>query len=254
MQRFLFTCLLLCAGRAHAEDNLRPFVFSLDGNTIAKRRIALESGVGYNGVTDLGGGLQPDDARHVAVWLAGQVGITDRVEIGAAFQFGDAPDLTFGFNQARIDLRVRVLGPFKKAPIWVTLGLGYQADALLQHAITATLAATARLGRFNLTFNLRAAHYFHAGRDPIDIFVTAGALVRATRWLSVGAEYVGEELEGVGDEDEAELGAAGGRHYVGPTVVFPILDGRLRLNLTGGAIITGAEVGPMLRGSVAYLF
>lgn len=254
MSRLMFTCLLLCAAPALAEENLRPFVFSLDGMTVAKKRISLESGVGYNGITDFGGGLQPDDARHLAVWLAGAVGITDRVELGGAFQFGDAPDLTFGFNQARVDVRVRVLGPFKKVPIAVSLGLGYQADALLQHAITAALAASARFGRFNLTLNVRAAHYFHPGRDPIDIFVTAGALVRATQWLAIGAEYVGEELEGVVDGAEAELGAIGGRHYVGPTIVFPIMQGRLRINATGGTIITGHEIGPMLRGSVAYLF
>jgi len=242
------------ASGARADEDLRPFLFSLDGNTIARRHIALETGGGYNGLPDAGGGLQPDDARRAALWIAAAVGLHDRVELDGAFQFGDVPDATFGFSQARIDLRVRVLGPFKRVPIAISLGAGYQADALLQHALTGVLAATATLGRVRLTVNVRAAHYFHLGRDPVDVFVTAGALVRATPWLAVGAEYLGEELEGALADDEQELGGPGGRHYLGPTLVGWLAGARLRINTTAGAVITREGAGPMVRGSLAYLF
>jgi hypothetical protein len=118
--------------------------------------------------------------------------------------------------------------------------------------LTVSILTTAYLGRVNLTFDLRGAHYFAAGRDAVDIFVTAGALVRATQWLRVGAEYVGEELEGVLGTDADD--SLGGRHYAGPTAVVYLARGRLRLNATGGAVLTRGQIGPLARGSLSYLF
>ncbi len=253
MQRIVLiaACLLGASSVARAQD-WRPYVFSLDGLTLNAKRAALEAGAGYNGVTGAGGGLQPDDARRTTAWVSAAVGLTDRVELSGAFLFGDDPTNGAGFNQARIDLRVRLLNPRKRFPVAISAGAGYQADALIEHAITANLAATAFIGRVNLTVNVRAAHYFHTGRDPVDVFVTAGALVRATNWLRVGAEYVGEELEGVFGADLDD--AIGGRHYVGPTAALFFVDNKLRLNATAGPVFTQAQTGMLARASLAYLF
>jgi hypothetical protein len=240
--RFVVLALML-ATAARAED-WRPYVFSVAGDTLAAKHAVLESGVGYNGVTGAGGGLSPDSAHTVQMWLASGVGITNWLSFDGALQFADNPGQTFGFSQARLDLRARVL---KRGPIAVSLGVGYQADELLQNAVTAVAAFSAVFGRFDLTANVRAAHYFHPGRDPIDIYVTAGALVRATRWLHAGVEYVGEDLE----SDDAD---GGGRHYIGPTAVVRGLGGRIRVNATGGAVFMRGQVGPLARGSIAYLF
>lgn len=250
--RALYCALaLLCASPAWA-DPWHPYVFSVDGSTLQSKTAALESGLGYNGVTGSGGGLQPDDSRRVAGWITGAVGITNWAELDGTFLFADDPTNGFEFNQARIDLRFRLLKARPRVPIAISLGIGYQADALIEHAITAVFAASAYLGRVNLTLNVRAAHYFHVGRDPVDVFVTAGAMVRATRWLHLGVEYVGEELEGVfGDDDD---GSPGGRHYVGPTGVVGFLQERLRLSGTVGAVFANGDSGPLARVSLAYQF
>jgi hypothetical protein len=244
--------LLSLAPSVARADDFRPYVFSVDGQVLEPKRVALESGAGYNGVTGSGGGEQPDDARRTNLWILGAAGLAPRVELDGAFVFGDDPTTGFGFTQARVDLRVELLRPRSLFPVAITAGVGYQADALVDHAITGVVATTAYLGRLQLTFNLRFAHYFAAGRDPLDIFVTAGALVRATSWLRVGAEYVGEELEGV-DGDDSD-GAIGGRHYIGPTTAVFLAGSRVRLNLTGGVVLTQGQTGPLVRGSVAYLF
>jgi hypothetical protein len=236
-------CAFLLSTAARAED-WRPYVFSVAGDTLAAKHAAIESGVGYNGVTGSGGGLSPDSAHRVQFWLSSGVGITDWLSFDGALQFADNIGQNFGFSQARLDLRARVV---KRGPVAFSLGAGYQADELLHNAITAVAALTAVLGRFDLTFNLRAAHYFHAGRDPVDIFVSAGALVRATRWLHAGVEYVGEDLEA----DDVD---GGGRHYLGPTAAFRAWDGRIRVNATTGAVFMRGQVGPLARGSIAYLF
>jgi hypothetical protein len=229
-----------------------PYVFSGDGVVLAPRTATVEAGVGYNGVTGAGGGLQPDDARRVTGWIAGTVGIVDRVQLGGTFVYGDDPTNGSGFNQARVDLQVEAIKPRLRFPVAVSIAAGYQADALYDSAVTGAILTTAYLGRVNLTFDLRGAHYFAAGRDALDLFVTAGALVRATSWLRVGAEYVGEELEGVasGDDDASP----GGRHYVGPTAALYFAHDRLRVNATGGAVLVRGQSGPLARGSLSYRF
>ena len=229
-----------------------PYVFSADGVVLAPRTATVEAGAGYNGVTGAGGGLQPDDGRRVTGWLSGTVGIIDRLQLAATFSYGDDPTNGAAFNQARIDVQVEVVKPRLRFPIGISVAGGYQADAVFDHAVTAALLTTAYLGRVNLTFDLRGAHYFAAGRDAVDVFVTAGALVRATSWLRVGVEYVGEELEGVVSDDADD--SPGGRHYVGPTAALYLMRGRLRLNATGGAVLVRGQVGPLARGSLSYLF
>jgi hypothetical protein len=239
------------AARAQPAD-WSPFVFSVDGALLAPRTAFVESGVGYNGVTGAGGALQPDDARRVTGWLSAAVGVIDRVQLQGTFAFGDDPVNGPGFNQARIDVLTQLLKPRPRFPVAIAAGVGYQADAVYDHALTGVVVTSAWLGPVHLTLDVRAAHYFAPGRDPVDVFVTAGALVRATGWLRVGAEYVGEELEGVsGDDHDA---SPGGRHYVGPTAVLFLAGGRLRVNATGGAVLSRGQAGPLARGSLAWLF
>jgi hypothetical protein len=243
---------LLAPSLSRADEDFRPYLFSVDGEVLEPKRVAIESGAGYNGVTGAGGGLQPDDARRTQLWIAGYAGLAPRVELDGSFIFGDDPTTGFGFNQARLDLRVALLRHRSLFPVAISAAVGYQADALVNHALTGSVMATADLGRVQLTVNLRFAHYFAPGRDPIDIFVTAGALVRVTTWLRLGAEYVGEDLEGVDGDDSDN--APGGRHYVGPTVVGYFAHHRLRVNATGGAVLVAGQAGALARGSVAYVF
>lgn len=260
----LVAALLLLPAAARAQDRIsttpalgvvgdwHPYVFSADGAVLAPRTATVEAGAGYNGVTGAGGGLQPDDARRVTGWISGTVGIVDRLQLGGTFVYGDDPTNGAGFNQARVDVQVAIVKPRLRFPVAVSIAAGYQADAVYDQAITGALLTTAYLGRVNLTLDVRGAHYFAAGRDAVDVFVTAGALVRATSWLRVGAEYVGEELEGVvGSDDDA---SPGGRHYVGPTAALYLARGRLRVNATGGAVLVRGQSGPLARGSISYLF
>jgi hypothetical protein len=227
-------------------------VFSVDGLTLGAKRAAIETGVGYNGVTGSGGGLTPDDARRVMWWMTGAVGIVDRLQIQATLAAADDPSNGFRFNQGHVDALVQLLKEHRRFPVAISVGAGYQIDAVYDSAVTGVVAISGNFGRINLVFDLRAAHYFAAGRDPIDVYITTGALVRANRWLRVGAEYVGEELEGVTGDDRDS--SPGGRHYVGPTAVVQFLRGKLRLNATGGAVFAQGRAGALARGGLAYLF
>jgi hypothetical protein len=85
------------------------------------------------------------------------------------------------------------------------------------------------------------------------VALSAGVSVRTTRWLRLGAEYVGEELEGIGRDDEVETGG-GGRHYLGPSAAFWMMSGRLRINATAGPVMTTRSTSALARAAVVYLF
>ena len=244
----------LCLAPAIASADWRPLVFSDEGQTLGKAHYAIEAGAGYNGLPQTGT-AELSDERRFDSWITAAVGVVDRVELAASLDVADVPGRGFGLGDSRFDLRVQVLKPHRRFPIAIAVGAGYQSDPSYEHALSAVVALSAQLGsRLSLTFDLRGAHYFHVGRDPLDVFLTAGALVRATSWLRLGAEYVGEELEGVGD-DAADLDlGGGGRHYLGPTAVALLRGGRLRLNVTAGPVLTRTDTAALVRGSLAYLF
>lgn len=239
-------------GEARADD-WHPYLFSSEGRTLRAATAAVESGFGYNGqLGSVTAGAQPEDSRQFTAWASGAVGIVDRVEAAGTVAFGNDPGTNFRLNQVRLDLRVQVLKPLKRFPVAITLGAGYTADSLLQHGASGTVAVSANFGRVDLTLNVRGSHYFHAGRDPLDVYVSLGALVRATPWLRAGAEYVGEELEALTSGDVEDTGT--GRHYVGPTAVVNLWKDKLRLSAGAGPVFERGHTAPMARTSLGYVF
>ncbi len=244
--------IVALAAAAPARADWHTFVFSTDATGLEARHAAMETGAGYNGLpqTDV---LNPADQKRTDAWISAAVGITPWLQLDGTVAFADGPDRPYGFGYGHVELRAQVLKPRRKLPLSIAIGAGYQVDELADHALTGVVATTLEVGRVLITANVRVAHYFAAGRDPVDVALTAGVSVRATSWLRVGAEYVGEELEGIGSDDEAEVGG-GGRHYFGPSLAFWMLRGRLRLNLTTGPVLTNKSTAALVRGALVYLF
>ncbi len=237
---------------APARADWHTFMFSTDATGLAARKAAFEAGAGYNGLPQPEV-LNPADQKRTDAWIGAAVGLTRWLMLDGAVAFADGPERPYGFGYGRVELRAQFLAPRPKLPLSLAVGAGWQVDEQADHALTGVFAATLDLGRVVLTANVRVAHYFAAGRDPVDVALTAGVSVRATRWLRVGAEYVGEELEGVDQDGEAEVGG-GGRHYLGPSFLFSALHDRLRFNLTAGPVLTRASTAALARGALVYLF
>src|SRR5438094_1995825 len=233
---FLAAAIASAAAPATARADWHTFLFSTDATGLDARRAAVETGAGYNGLPQDKVAL-PADQRRTDAWIGAAVGITRWLQLDGAVAFADGPERPYGFGYGRAELRAQLLRPRGKLPLSIAVGGGYQVDALLEHAVTGVLATTLELGRALVTVNVRAAHFFARGRDPVDVVLTCGVSVRTTSWLRLGGEYVGEELEGAGDPDEVEVGG-GGRHYVGPSAAFLMMGGRLRLNATAGPVVT----------------
>jgi hypothetical protein len=101
------------------------------------------------------------------------------------------------------------------------------------------------IGRVRLGTMLHGEHVFAAGRDALDVMVTAGASYRVTGPLRLGAEYVAQDLEGAFDAEEAE----GMRHFVGPTAAVDLASHRL--SLVGGPAVGLSRASPPLVGRLA---
>ncbi len=255
--------LLLVPGLSWAGEPpkapFQPYAYAQNAASLGHGHVALQLGGGYNGVQATGGGLAPEDGRAGLLSFGASVGVVGGLQVDASLQFGDLQTEAFGLAQSRVEARVQLVGLRPSLPFQLALGAGYQSDARFDSALTGLVAMSGQAGPVDLTANLRLAHYFHEGRDPVDIMLVAGALARPTDWLGLGAEYVGEELEEAGDGDEDVSVASanvdgGGRHLVGPTVAFSLAKHHVRINLSGGAVISSARVGPQIRGSIAYQF
>lgn len=236
-----------------AKTPFQPYVYAQPAASLGHGRAAVQVGGGYNGVPDTGGGLAPEDGRAGLFAFGASVGIVGGLQVDASLQLGDLETEAFGLAQARVEARVQLVGQRRALPFQLAIGAGYQSDARLDSGLTGLVALSGQAGPVDLTANVRLAHYFHDGRDPVDVMVIAGALARPVEWLRVGAEYVGEELEESEAGDEAQIDG-GGRHLVGPTLAVSLAKHHVRLNLSGGAVISAAPVGPQIRGSIAYQF
>lgn len=234
---------------AQTSDDWQPFVLSTDAPTLRQGQLAVETGGGYDSVPQ---GLtpRPQDAQTADGWVSASAGLWDPVELDALVSFGQTAGNSFGLGSARAELRFKLLDAPGGVPVVLTLAGGYQFDWKMQQAAELGLMISSDLGRVHLAANVRAAHYFHASRDPVDLYLSAGALVRVFRWAQLGVEYLGEELEGVGGAD-VDVGP-GGRQYFGPTLVFTGL-GPFRWNVTAGPVFTAGTGGVLVRSSVALV-
>jgi hypothetical protein len=87
------------------------------------------------------------------------------------------------------------------------------------------LAASYDFGRLRVAGNVLLQHAFDSNRDAIDYIAFAGFSYKIIDQLRLGAEWVGQDLEGAWS-DEVEGGA---KNYVGPTVAVDLDHSRVQL-------------------------
>jgi hypothetical protein len=111
-----------------------------------------------------------------------------------------------------------------------------------QSGAWARLTAGHDEGRARLALSVHGERMFASTRDTLDVMVTAGATLRLTELIRAGVEYVGQDLEGMLGDNEAEGGA---RHVLGPVVSAALWSQRVSL-VGGPAVALGAGQGRLL--------
>jgi len=175
--------------------------------------------------------------------VGGEVGLADRlsaVAIGAQGENAGGSAQTGGM----LGLRWSVL-PGSVGSTQLVLSGGFIRELQGHSGAWGRLTLGYDAGRARFTTSLHGERIFTAGRDSVDMMVTAGATVSVTEIVRAGLEYVGQDLEGV-LADEAEGGA---RHILGPVVSAALWS--QRVSLVGGPALALAAGQTRALGRVA---
>lgn len=132
------------------------------------------------------------------------------------------------------------------------LPLGFTLSALKEYggvfALEARLVSGIRRGASEFVVNLVSEKAFAPGRDPVDLHLRAGYAYQLSPLLSLGGEYVGDDLEALWEPEEAEGGT---RHFLSPRVSFS-LGKSLSLAMEPGLEIHLPEPGDPRGGSPRF--
>lgn len=248
--------LVLVAATARAEGDRatdgapaeppvqRTWLYSDGADVAAPGRAVASSELTYtsSGVGAAGSPTRPFASNLATpgamVGLGGEVGLAPRLSIEAMGVGGEA-----GRVGGSAGLRLSLL-----PASWATravMSAGYLRELGGENGAWARLTLTRDLGRVRLLGTFHGEHVFAGARDALDLMVVAGANVRVGGPLRLGAEYVGQDLEGALD-DEAEGGV---RHFVGPTASVVTFDDRL--SFVCGPAIGLSYASPKLLGRAA---
>lgn len=192
-------------------------------------------------------GLEARVARRVL--LVGDVSFAD----------SQTGSLTTFSAEALVDLRPGVVG----SGFHLAAGTGYRREAEGASVWIGRLVGERLLTSSRLLGDLRFEKAFEAGRDNLDAIVTLAAAKHLGRGFSFGAEVLGEDLEALWEQDEAEGGA---RVLAGPSLHWVRPDHRFLATLAGGPVFrihSNNQTSPAprslgngyaVRASVAYVF
>jgi hypothetical protein len=229
--------------RIHQE---RPFGFVIDPSSPRAGTTSVEYRVGFDS------GLEAD--RPLPADLSSAGGSHNfTVSHGISDHFAPYVSATL-FDQGRsanllVGARFAIMAP--SAPFRLTILAAGMRESAGDLGLQATAAASYDAGPLRIAANLQGEKIFATGRDALDTMAMAGASLRVLPFLRVGAEYVGQDLEGMFEEDEAEGGA---RHMVGPSAALDLEGGRYQLAVAGGFGLTSNSPSALVRAALAFNF
>jgi hypothetical protein len=188
-------------------------------------------------------------APGAAVELGGELGLGGGFSLqGTAIRGSSFLDDT-GATGGMVGFRFSVLP--RSVEHWqLVLNAGYLHELAGGNGAWGTLQTGFETGILRAQLSIHVEHIFQTGRDPVDVMVTAGAAVRVLSFMSLGVEYLGQDLEAAFDNDSDAEG--GSRHLLGPTVALAFFENRLSI-VAGPAVGLGAT-GTHLMGRLAVSF
>jgi hypothetical protein len=229
----------------------QPFSYIVDPHGPAPKQLLLGYALAFSSSA---GAIRPVpghfDQEAVVHALSLSVGLVPRLSIYGDAMIAEAIGKSdVGAVAVQAGLRV-LLTP----PRWERLRIVVQAGMLrefgAEYGIIGEVTGSYDIGRVRLAATLHAEHVFGTGRDPIDLYSVVGASVRVIPVLRLGAEYVAEDLEEAGTDDDAERGT---RHYLGPNMALALYHRRV-LVTTGAAVQAARTPGVLARAAFTYVY
>ncbi len=246
---------LLLPGLATADD--RPFVYARDANGPVGLEVQAMYGVSVGSPTS--------GAVRFADPAMGRAGVVQQLGVQGGFTpwlaaggYGlvsmgnpsDSPVSGAGGGYVHFTF----LRP-KEGRNGGTVGLTVDAHGEFGgvFSLAGRLGGGGRIGRFQVGGDLEVEKRFAEGADGVDVMVTLGANVAVIQdRLRLGVEYVGQDLEDLWEEEEAEGGAA---HILAPSLTASLLSKRqLQLGVAPGVVLSAQGAGFGGRFTAAWRF
>ena len=219
----------LAARARPAGAQARPFVFTVTTGAPSEQNawtVQYDAGYGEQTASSLSyGGLE----QRVSVQGALGRGFTVRGLFGVGMS-ADAGTGTQSTQEAEL-LKDVVAKPDGTS---LALGFGVRREWEGEATLLGRIAWGRVFDRSSLFGNLVVEKSLTAGRDDVDLILTAGWIQRVGDSISLGLEAVGQDIEGLWEADEAEGGA---RIFVGPTLHYAVTGQPFYLQLCGGPVV-----------------
>lgn len=220
---FVVLAVAAVAGSAQAQD--RPFVFSISPTVAPDRpelRFDFDVGAGESTFrSDQSAGpeqrisVEATDGRFMVI---GRVGIA--TQPAATYQSWQEGDVLYALTPSR-------------APVVIAGGGGVRREIDGTNVLLARVAAAYNTTATRTNANLSLEHASAVGRDAMDVELSGGWTRAIGRGVSVGAEGLGEDLEGFWNPLEAE---GGSRLLVGPSIHVAPSGRKWQITSVGGPV------------------
>jgi hypothetical protein len=232
------------SGRLTRQE--RPFAFVTDPSTPSAGVATLEYRLGFASGMDAERPLP-----------------ADLTSAGGSHSFGFAYGLTSRWapfasvtlhgegRKANVLAGAKVLLGNPSAPLQVSIAAAGLREAGGAYGLQVLGAASYDAGPLRIAGNVQGEKIFEQGRDELDLLVMAGASWRVGSAVRLGAEYVGQDLEALYEDEEAEGGA---RHLIGPSMSLDLDRGRYQLAVAGGFGLTRETPAALARAQLAVSF
>lgn len=190
----------------------------------------------------LGGGI---GGQGAAGEVGAELGVLGWMSLAATGLLGNASGTSVG---ATAGLR---FAPFRK--LWRDTALvfssGYVRELAGGNGLWVQATASHDFGPLRVGGTLHGEHIFQADRDGVDLMAMAGVTYRVLAPWRLGIEYVGQDLEGIVNPEEADNGF---RQVLGPMTQVEVMD--RRLSLVGGVAFGLTSASPAVTGRVGMAY
>jgi len=232
------------SGRLTRQE--RPFAFVTDPSTPSARVATLEYRLGFASGMDAERPLPADlTSAGGSHSFAFAYGLTSRWAPFAGVTLHERG------KKANVLAGAKVLLGDPSAPLQVAIVAAGLREAGGAFGLQLLGAASYDVGRLRIAGNVQGEKIFNQGRDEIDLLVMAGTAWRVGSSVRLGAEYVGQDLEALYEDDEAEGGA---RHMIGPSVSLDLGGGRYQLGVAVGFGLNRETPAALARAQLAFSF
>jgi len=234
--RLTLFCALLAGLSMPAAAQDRPFLFSTTTTTAAKPAVRFDYDVGVGErAFQSDTANQPEQrigvqASYRRLTFVGRVGIA---EVGSAYQSTQSGEALFS-----------MLGAASQVALAAGGGVLHEADGV--NVLLARVVGGREAPSWRLQGNVLFQKPLSSERDAVDLITSVGWARKLSHGVSLGAEAIGEDLEGFWESEEAEGGA---RLLVGHSLHVSPTGRRWQFIATGGPLFHPTDTG---RSSAAF--